>query len=165
VKYDPAKRVDPEGWKALGTEERVSLSEAAHVVTEAWHHPIHESRPHALLHVIAENLAARGDETPVYAALQRLVRQGLGRHDAIHALASVCSEHARAIGSGRASPDDPPPEDQIKNAAGMTLAKWQGQVAGGGNRAARRSSAKDRKRPTRAKANARKKKKKNKKKR
>ncbi len=150
MKYDPAKRVEPQWWRSLGAEERVSLIEAAHVVLPAWHHPVPESRPHALLHVVAENLAARGDEIPVYAALQRLVRQGLQRHDAIHALGNACSEHARAIGSGRASPDDPPPEGQIKSAAAMTVAKWRGATAGGGNRADRRGSARGSKRPTKA---------------
>lgn len=160
MKYDPAKRVEPEGWRALGDEERVILIEAAHVVLPAWHHPVPESRPHALLHVVAENLVARGDEIPVYAALQRLVRQGLQRHEAIHALGNACSEHARAIGSGRASPDDPPPEEQIKSAAAMTLSKWQGPAAGDGNRADRRSSAKGPKRPKKSRASARNKKKK-----
>lgn len=164
MKYDPATRVDPGWWTSLGAEERVSLVEAAHVVPEAWHHVIHESRPHALLHVIAENLVARGDDIPVHAALQRLVRQGLSRHDAIHALASVCSEHARAIGSGRAEPDAPPPAGQIKAAAAMTAAKWRGQAIDGvGNRADRRSSARGRK-PSAARAAARRKKKKRKKK-
>lgn len=160
MKYDPAKRVDPSWWRSLGEEERVSVVEAAHVVPEAWHQPIYESRPHALLHVIAENLVARGDDTPVYAALQRLVRQGLGRHDAIHALSSVCSEHARAIGSGRASPDDPPPEGQIRTAAAMTASSWRGQITGGGNRADRRSGAKRGKRPTKASRKKKKKKRK-----
>jgi hypothetical protein len=150
VKYDAARRVDPQWWLSLDAEDRVSQIETAHVVPEAWHQPIRESRAHALSHVVVENLVARGDDTPVYAALQRLVRQGRSRHDAIHALGNVFVEHARAIGSGRASAADPPPEAQIKSVTAMTAAKLRGQAQDGGNRAARRSGAKGTRRPTKA---------------
>jgi hypothetical protein len=41
------------------------------------------------VHVIVENQIALGAETPVKATLDRLMSEGLDRHDAIHAIGSV----------------------------------------------------------------------------
>jgi hypothetical protein len=52
--------------------------------------PVGENkRLHATAHVIVENQAAMGDATVVPATLDRLMREGLDRHDAIHAIGSV----------------------------------------------------------------------------
>ena len=52
--------------------------------------PVGQSiRAHAATHVIVENQAAMGDVTVVPATLDRLMREGLDRHDAIHAIGSV----------------------------------------------------------------------------
>ena len=143
MSYDPGKRVDPAWWNSLGSDERVHIAEAAHVVPGAWHFPIRDSRAHAIMHVVVENLVAQGDETPIYATLQKLARQGLERHDAIHALSTVFAEHARTIGGGRADSDTPPPEAQVKRAAAMTASSWRGQgTQTVGNRADRRSATK-----------------------
>ena len=40
-------------------------------------------------HVIIENQIALGGETPVAATIRRLLNEGLDRHDAIHAIASI----------------------------------------------------------------------------
>jgi hypothetical protein len=42
-----------------------------------------------VVHVIVENQIALGDELPVPSTLMRLMADGLDRHDAIHAIASV----------------------------------------------------------------------------
>ena len=44
---------------------------------------------HAATHVIVENQLLLGDETPVASTLDRLLTEGLSRHDAIHAIGSV----------------------------------------------------------------------------
>ena len=46
---------------------------------------------HALMHEIVENQIAE-DIPSVRSAIERLIRQGLSRHDSIHAVASVLSE-------------------------------------------------------------------------
>ena len=46
-------------------------------------------RLHAVTHAIVENQIALGDETPVARTLQRLMSEGLDRHQAIHAIGSV----------------------------------------------------------------------------
>jgi hypothetical protein len=52
--------------------------------------PVGQSaRAHAATHVVVENQAAMGDATAVPATLARLMREGLERHDAVHAIGSV----------------------------------------------------------------------------
>jgi hypothetical protein len=48
---------------------------------------------HAVCHVIVENQFALGDELPVKRTVQRLMSEGLDRHDAIHAVGSVLIGH------------------------------------------------------------------------
>ena len=47
---------------------------------------------HATMHAVVENQLAENDD-PVVRALSRLMKEGLSRHDAIHALASVVARH------------------------------------------------------------------------
>lgn len=62
---------------------------------------------HATLHAVVENQIALGDETPVRRKVQQLMAQGLDRHDAIHAIASVLIKYFYAAAQGRAPADDP----------------------------------------------------------
>ncbi len=48
---------------------------------------------HAAIHVVVENQVAMGDELPTKETLDRLMVEGLDRHDAIHAIGSVLSTH------------------------------------------------------------------------
>jgi hypothetical protein len=64
------------------------------------------AKAHAIFHVIVENHAALGDEIPVRGTLERLMGEGLDRHEAIHAIASVLSGHVFDIARGKpARPD------------------------------------------------------------
>ena len=44
---------------------------------------------HAMTHVVVENQVALGEATPVPATLNRLMDEGLDRHEAIHAIGSI----------------------------------------------------------------------------
>jgi hypothetical protein len=44
------------------------------------------------MHVVVENQIALGDEIPARATLDRLMEEGLDRHEAIHAISLVLSE-------------------------------------------------------------------------
>jgi hypothetical protein len=48
-----------------------------------------DKKLHAISHVIVDNQVAAGDATVVPATFNRLMLEGLSRHDAIHAIASV----------------------------------------------------------------------------
>ncbi len=47
---------------------------------------------HTTMHVIVENQLAANDPPEVSATLKRLVADGLTRHEAVHAIASVVAE-------------------------------------------------------------------------
>lgn len=101
--YDPLYPPDPQTWLDLGESEQLDL------VSE-YHESIEEECPspsaHAAIHVAVENQLA--EHLPsVEAALQRLQAEGLDRHDAVHAIASVLMEHVCDIIQGHSSKADP----------------------------------------------------------
>jgi Domain of unknown function (DUF1841) len=87
--YDPAIAPDPAQWLALDEDERMRR-------VEDYHRRAGVSLPnetlHAVLHVAIENQIAMGDELPVRRAVDRLMREGLDRHEAIHAVGTVLTE-------------------------------------------------------------------------
>jgi hypothetical protein len=87
--YNPERGPEPESWLELDEQERILL-------IETWHRVARIKLPnltaHAALHVIVENQIALGLE-PVLRAMDRLRKQGLTRHDAIHAIGSVVAEN------------------------------------------------------------------------
>lgn len=88
-KYDPHKSPNPDEWLELDEQERILLA-------RAYHKPMQEHIPsmetHAIVHAIVENQLAEGLKE-AQDALQRLMAEGLDRHDAIHAIGSVLLEH------------------------------------------------------------------------
>jgi hypothetical protein len=86
--YDPAVAPDPGEWLALPEEERLDLVSDYHRRASVF--PPREEM-HASIHVIIENQIALGDELPVRRAVERLMAEGLDRHQAVHAVGSVLS--------------------------------------------------------------------------
>ena len=85
--YNPEHAPSPEVWLGLDEGERIPLVE--------WYHrdariPLPKSARtlHATIHAVVENQLALNDE-PVVRALARLMKEGLSRHDAVHAIGSV----------------------------------------------------------------------------
>jgi hypothetical protein len=89
-RYNPHRAPNPQAWMALDEMERILLARRYDERTRA---RLPSPEVHAVIHVVVENQAAMGDETPVAAALERLVHEGLDRHDAIHAVGSVLSDY------------------------------------------------------------------------
>ena len=90
-RYDPEVAPDGEEWLALDEGERLLLVE--------WHHrdsradiPKAARRLHASMHVVVENQLASNEE-PIVRALARLMKEGLSRHEAVHAIGSVVAEN------------------------------------------------------------------------
>jgi hypothetical protein len=91
------------GW--IWTNCRVSLWSRTIIVGRASALP--NVRLHATFHVIVENQAALGDETPAAKTLERLMNEGVDRHEAIHAVAAVLSDHINEVLRGSSLPSDP----------------------------------------------------------
>lgn len=85
MSYDPSANPDPHGWLALSEEQR--LNEVLEYHQRAGT-TLPNARLHAALHVTVENQLAQ-QYGPTVEALARLVRDGLDRHEALHAIAEV----------------------------------------------------------------------------
>ena len=96
-RYDPERAPDSAAWLALDEQERHRLAAEAHENAPDWHPQAQAKRAHAIYHVIVENQAAEGDPPEVGGTLARLLEEGLGRHDAVHAVASVLAAETWAM--------------------------------------------------------------------
>ncbi|CAD5373076.1 conserved hypothetical protein [Rubrivivax sp. A210] len=87
--YDPNIQPNAEAWLELDEQERISLAERFHRRARI---ELPNVKAHATFHAIVENQIALGLEC-VNRAVSRLLKQGLSRHDAVHAIASVLADH------------------------------------------------------------------------
>ena len=87
--YDPEVAPVPSEWLALDESHRIQLAESSH---RASREKVPNHTAHAAFHAIVENQIAEGLQ-PVVRAMARLMKQGLSRHDALHAVGSVVADH------------------------------------------------------------------------
>jgi hypothetical protein len=87
--YDPEVPPNPTEWLALDEQLRIGLAERYHRNARE---KVPNVKAHAAFHAIVENQIAEGLE-PVTRAMERLMKQGLSRHDAVHAVGSVVADH------------------------------------------------------------------------
>lgn len=84
--YDPLIAPHAEDWLATDEQWRLDLIARYHV-EEGF--DAQRAALHASIHATIENQIAEGDRWPARRALQRLMTEGLDRHEAIHAIGSV----------------------------------------------------------------------------
>ena len=101
-KYDPMIAPDPKEWMELDEQERINLVMNYHIACGEMMENVHA---HSIFHTVVENQIAMGDEYPTKATLERLMREGLDRHDSIHAIASVLANHVWKIGKKKMKGD------------------------------------------------------------
>jgi hypothetical protein len=101
--YDPLVGPDPVAWLALDEDERMALVEAYHVRRKI---AIPNMTLHTTAHAIVETQIAEGDALPVREKARQLMAQGLDRHDAVHAIASVLIAHLGDIAKGTVTEAD-----------------------------------------------------------
>jgi hypothetical protein len=89
-RYNPLEAPDAEQWLALDEAERIQLVLDYHARARI---EVPNATVHATMHVIVENQIALRDETPVQLKARQLMAQGLDRHEAVHAIASVLIGH------------------------------------------------------------------------
>ncbi|MGF6780431.1 hypothetical protein [Paraburkholderia sp. GAS334] len=87
--YNPERVPEPESWLELDEQERIFLVETYLRVARI---KLPNVTAHAALHAVVENQIALNLE-PVVQAMDRLGKEGLTRHDAVHAIGSVVAEH------------------------------------------------------------------------
>jgi hypothetical protein len=84
--YDANEQPDSEIWLELDEAERIDAVMDHHRRTGV---KLENPELHAMAHVVVENQVALGEATSVPATLDRLMDDGLDRHEAIHAIGSV----------------------------------------------------------------------------
>lgn len=89
-KYDPANSIDSQQWLALGEAEQIELVREFHAELEQ-DMPVEALTVHSSIHVIVENQLAMGVDL-IPETIAKLTRQGLDRHEAIHAIGAIISE-------------------------------------------------------------------------
>jgi hypothetical protein len=119
--YDPLKTPDPERWLELDEQERIDLVQMHH---ESAGIQLPNATLHAAMHTVVENQLAMKDDK-VQETLDRLLAEGLDRHDALHAIGSVLAE--QIWGAMQTPPDDTGlPEAYYRGLSDLTAAKWRG---------------------------------------
>ena len=118
--YDPLVAPDPGEWLALGEDERALLVERYHRDTGV---DLPRPQAHAIAHVMVENQIAEGDALPVHRTAQRLMAEGLDRHDAIHAIGATLMWHINELVGRRRSVDDLN-ADYFAELERLTAANW-----------------------------------------
>ena len=117
--YDPLNAPNPDDWRSMDEDERIMLVMAYHQEAGV---ELPNEQVHAVAHVVVENQIAMGDETAAQATMERLVHEGLDRHEAIHAIGSVLVEFMQEVLG-----DDAPQEvnekydEELKK---LTAAEW-----------------------------------------
>ena len=87
--YDPDTSPGPTDWLQTDEGERIELVFAYHQRKKI---TLPNAQLHAVIHVVVENQLALREEM-VVKTLARLQREGLSRHDALHAIGSVLAEN------------------------------------------------------------------------
>jgi hypothetical protein len=95
-KYDPFFQPDSREWLSMDELARIDLVVAYHKLARQ---KMPDVKIHAAFHVIVENQLAE-EFTDAVDALRRLLEEGLDRHDAIHAIASVLARHVHSMLKG-----------------------------------------------------------------
>lgn len=117
--YDPFQAPDSNEWLELDEEERIMAVEAYHEETGE---DLPSGKMHAIIHTIVENQLAE-NLLETHRTLRRLMDEGLDRHDGIHAIGSVLSEHMFKAMSKAAGKDSN--ADYHKMLKALTVEKWR----------------------------------------
>jgi hypothetical protein len=124
LQYDPHEHIISDAWLALDESERMQLVRRYHRRQRI---RLPNETIHAVVHVIVENHVALGDAFPAKAVLLRLMKEGLDRHEAIHAIGSVLSEKLLQVMSEREGGGDLN-ADYMEKLKSLTAESWRKQA-------------------------------------
>jgi hypothetical protein len=119
-KYNLLKDTDPETWLEMDESECINLIEEYHKRAKI---KMPNHTVHATIHAVVESHIAMGDDLPVKAALQRLMSEGLDRHEAIHAIGSFVSEQMFLLMNDKEAALST--EDFLNRIRNLTREEWE----------------------------------------
>lgn len=120
MRYDPAHQSNRGLWTDLDESEQIALVAEFHRRARI---KLPDSQLHTTMHVIVENQAFMDDETPVAATLARLIDEGLSRHDAVHAIASVLA--VQIFNTLQRHVEGDPNALYFRKVSELTASKWR----------------------------------------
>ena len=96
--YNPNKAIDPQQWLALDEYWRINMIKEYHQQCDD---DLEEDarNAHSAMHCVVENQIAE-KVAHVPETLAKLTRQGLDRHEAIHAIAAIIAEDIYELMNG-----------------------------------------------------------------
>jgi len=121
LKYNPDRAPDPKTWLSLDEGDRIELVRAYHRRARI---RVPNMMLHTAVHATVETQIALGDELPVKGKLETLVKDGLDRHEAVHAIGSVLAEHMYNISKERLLGKDPN-ERYFEVLESLTAESWR----------------------------------------
>lgn len=125
--YDPFVEPIPDQWLALNEQERIDAVLGYHR-RAGIRHP--REKLHAVIHAIVENQIADA-ELPVQRTAQRLMSEGLDRHEAVHAIGSVLIGYLNdlmreiKLDGDDAKPDHDPNDEYFAELEALTAEGWR----------------------------------------
>jgi len=119
-KYDPLSPPNPEKWLELDEAQRMQIVMQYHKKAGI---ETPNDQIHALIHTIIENQNAQSDKYPVKDAIERLMEEGLDRHEAIHALGSVLIKHM--MNKNEDTDEDESNNAYFEDVRNLTVQKWK----------------------------------------
>lgn len=119
MRYDPDKKPDPKKWLKMGEDKRIEACKNYHVKANI---EMPNVKMHAIVHSVVENQAATPDDDRVSDKLDQLQREGLSRHEAIHAVGLVMSEFLFDALTG--NPDPHANENYFRELEQLDAAQW-----------------------------------------
>ena len=124
MRYNPIKPPDPAAWRDLDAQERLILIEDFHrrAGDEA-----QSPQLHAVVHATVEDQVAAG-EAIVCNTLTRLLNGGLDRHEAIHAIGSIMTNHLYAALKSKAEPGNLH-DAYLAEVETLTADRWRAEAA------------------------------------
>lgn len=121
VSYNPSVQPNIEEWLKATDDERTT-------VVKEFHEENDEAMDeealtlHSAVHVIVENQLAMGVEL-LPETVTKLIRQGLSRHEAIHAIGAIIAEDIFAIVRGQKSEFSP--KQYRRKLEKLTAKRWR----------------------------------------
>jgi hypothetical protein len=117
MRYDPTVGPDPTEWLRLDDGERVLVVRQYHKRAKQ---RAGNAELHAIIHAAVETQLAEG-HPEVKAAFARLSREGLDRHDVVHAIGSVMAGEIYGVMKAQRPHD---PAEYARKLKELTAEEW-----------------------------------------
>jgi hypothetical protein len=124
MKYDANKKIDGKAWLSEDENERIESVIQFHRGKKV---KLPNINLHGVFHVMVENQIAEGIPV-VQKKLDELLSDGLDRHDAVHAIGSVLSEHIYNLMKTK-TPGPDVNEKYYKKLSKLTARNWLKQYS------------------------------------